>query len=240
MCITGLRAIEEHLKQPDIRGELYISGKGKRLEALVSSARKKGLPVHHRDKEEVVKITGARDYKGIALVLPDTAFSEDLSLSSVLLTLEAEDPLILLLDGITDPQNLGAILRSADQFGVDCVILPRRRGAGITDTVARVSSGAVEYVKVVKVPNLAGAMETLKNRGFWVYGAAMGGTPLRSVKLKGKVAVVMGSEGSGLSHLVRERCDGIVSIPTRGHVDSLNVSVAAGIILYEIRCRQGS
>jgi 23S rRNA (guanosine2251-2'-O)-methyltransferase len=147
--------------------------------------------------------------------------------------------LILLLDEINDPHNLGAILRSADQFGVELAVLPTRRAARETQAVVRSSAGASLYVPAVSVPNLAAGLESAKEAGFWVYGADLDGQRLDEVSFEGRVALVLGSEGSGLRRLVRERCDALVRIPSRGRVDSFNVSVAAGILMYEVRRRQG-
>ena len=146
--------------------------------------------------------------------------------------------LILFLDEISDPHNLGAILRSADQFGAELVVLPTRRAARETQTVTKTSAGASLYVPVCSMPNLAAGLELAKEADFWVYGADLGGRRLDEVGIEGRVALVLGSEGGGLRRLVRERCDALVRIPSGGHVDSLNVSVAAGILMYEIRRQQ--
>ena len=160
------------------------------------------------------------------------------SLRERLAEISSPSALILLLDEISDPRNLGAILRSADQFRVELVILPTRRAARETQAVVQTSAGASLYVPVASVPNLAAGLEAAKEAGFWVYGADLGGRRLDSVSFEGRVALVLGSEGAGLRRLVRERCDALVRIPSGGHVDSLNVSVAAGILMYEIRRQQ--
>lgn len=155
--------------------------------------------------------------------------------------LQADTPaLVLVLDGVTDPQNLGAILRSADKFDVDLVITPNRRSAGTGPTVAAASAGALAWVPQAVVPNLARALKQLKEAGFWVYGADLGGIPASEAGLQGRVVLVMGAEGRGLGRLVSETCDRIITIPTGGHVDSLNVSVATGILLYEVRRHEPS
>ena len=151
----------------------------------------------------------------------------------------AEKPIVLVLDGITDPQNLGAILRSADQFGVELVVIPSRRSAQESQTVSKVSSGASEYVPLAVVPNIPAALQLLKENGFWIFGADAEGQPTDSLKLDGKVCIVMGSEGTGMHRLVRERCDFLVSIPAAGHVDSFNVSVSPESCLFETRRQQG-
>jgi 23S rRNA (guanosine2251-2'-O)-methyltransferase len=148
---------------------------------------------------------------------------------------EAEKSLVVLLDKITDPQNFGAILRSCDQFSVDCVIIPSRKSVTKNRTVLSASAGASTHVQVFTVSNLCSAMEMLKQKGFWIYGAHIEGKAIDTIGFNKKVAIVLGSEGEGLSTLVKKRCDELFRIPTKGHIDSLNVSVAAGIILYEIR-----
>ncbi len=151
---------------------------------------------------------------------------------------EDETALVLILDEITDVQNLGSILRSADQFGVSLVILPERRSAQINPTVIKVSSGAAHYVPVARVVNLNREIEYLKGAGFWVYGATLQGESLPAVTFPKRTVIVMGSEGKGISKMTEELCDHLVTIPTRGHIDSLNVSVATAIMLYEVRRQQ--
>jgi 23S rRNA (guanosine2251-2'-O)-methyltransferase len=150
-------------------------------------------------------------------------------------SMELKNSVVLVLDEITDPQNLGAILRSADQFGVDLVVLPERRSAKLSSTVNKTSAGASAYISVVVVKNLRRSISELKAAGFWVYGADIKGTKLQNVEFAERAVVVLGAEGKGLSRLILEECDHVVTIPTSGRVDSLNVSVAAGIMLYELR-----
>jgi 23S rRNA (guanosine2251-2'-O)-methyltransferase len=191
-------------------------------------------------RETLEKMAGGQEVRGALLVVEAAAsptrlkeyheYLEDFD--------RRQEALVLLLDEITDPQNLGAILRSADLFNVDLVVIPQRRSAHETAAVKVASAGASAYVPTVTVTNLARTMEELKQAGFWIYGAQAGGEAAEKVRLSGKLALVMGSEGKGLRRLVSEGCDGFVSIPMGGHIDSLNVSVAAGILLYEVR-RQG-
>jgi 23S rRNA (guanosine2251-2'-O)-methyltransferase len=147
----------------------------------------------------------------------------------------AEPPLLLILDGVTDPHNLGACLRCADAFGALAVIVPKDRAVGVNATVAKAASGAADTVPVIAVTNLARTMRELKEREVWLLGADTGGEPLPSADLTGAIAWVLGAEGSGLRRLTRESCDRIVGIPLTGSVESLNVSVAAGICLYATR-----
>lgn len=177
--------------------------------------------------------------RDIALILTKIPENKSINFNEALKSITKDTALILILDEITDPQNFGAILRSADQFSVDLVVVSSRKSAGKNETVVKVSSGAAVYVPVAVVANIGHAIETLKKYGFWVYGADMSGISILKTNLSGKTAIVMGSEGKGLHRLIRERCDALISIPSNGHVDSFNVSVAAGIIMYEIRRQQG-
>ena len=150
-------------------------------------------------------------------------------------TSKKENSIVVILDSITDPHNVGAIIRSCDQFGVDLVVLPERRGASESEIIGRSSAGASAWVQTSVVSNLVRTVEKLKEAGFWIYGADAGGETAGQTSLQGKIALVMGSEGSGISRLLEEKCDKIISIPTCGKLDSLNVSVACGVLLYEIK-----
>lgn len=145
-----------------------------------------------------------------------------------------EDPFLLLTDGIQDPHNLGALIRTAESMGVNGVILPKRNNASISPMVAKTSAGAVSHMMIARESNLTNAIKQLQREGVWVYGADMGGIPVNEVNLNGPVALVIGSEGSGLHRLVRETCDNLISIPMFGKIESLNASVAGSILLYEI------
>ncbi len=239
--IYGYHAIEEALKKGFSNELLLVSGKSKRVIELRELAGKKGCAVKVSDTANLDKVSGGADHRGAVLLVSrkeekrSTAGRIDFASQMEYLAGKEGDSLVLLLDGITDPQNLGALMRSADQFAVDLVVMPERRSAGDSATVRKVSAGASLHVPKVSVPNLVRAMESLKEAGFWIYGADMEGEKSWNIKLKGKVALVLGAEGRGLGRLVSERCDGIISIPSRGHIDSLNVSVAGGILLYECR-----
>ena len=148
---------------------------------------------------------------------------------------KGEDPFIIILDGIEDPHNLGAIMRTADGAGAHGVIIPKRRAAGITDVVAKASAGAVEYVPVAKVSNIAQTIDRLKESGVWIGACDMDGTDYDKTDMKGSLALVIGAEGQGISRLVKEKCDFIISIPMAGKIASLNASNAAAILMYEAR-----
>jgi 23S rRNA (guanosine2251-2'-O)-methyltransferase len=244
--ITGFHAIEEQLraieKEKKSAGFRIVHSKpGPRVKKILAEAAKLGIPAQETPNENLDQMVAsipvtARDHRGIVLVMENAEQDAPLRIDECVKELkDREEALVLVLDSITDPQNVGAIIRSADQFGVDLVILPERRGATDFEVISRTSSGASSWVKIVLVTNLVRAVEQLKEAGFWVYGADAGGNPAQDMKMAGKTALVMGSEGSGMARLLKEKCDAIVSIPTSGKLDSLNVSVAAGILLYEIR-----
>jgi 23S rRNA (guanosine2251-2'-O)-methyltransferase len=237
--IVGLHSIEEFLKRGRTRGTLLVSREGPRIAALCERAEAAGVQVSHAPDADLAAACGSAAHKGAVLVLdnPSTALHGDFR--RLVAGLRGDTALCLVLDGITDPQNLGAILRSADQFRVDLVVIPSRRSAQETQTVSRVSSGASAYVPLSVVANIPTTLELLKENGFWIYGADMAGEPASSKDFKGRACIVMGSEGTGMRRLVREKCDFLVRIPAAGHVDSFNVSVATGILLYEARRQQG-
>ena len=180
----------------------------------------------------------AKEHRGIVLISEnEKQISENkVDFDQFLKSIENKDSsIVVILDSITDPHNVGAIIRSCDQFGVDLVVLPERRGASESEIIGRSSAGASAWVQTSVVSNLVRTVEKLKEAGFWIYGADAGGETAGQTSLQGKIALVMGSEGSGISRLLEEKCDKIISIPTCGKLDSLNVSVACGILLYEIK-----
>lgn len=237
--VFGFHSIEEALQKSAGTATLLLSRESARIGQIRQLAEKKGVPISEVEDGELSRLCGSDAHRGALLVLDRPSSSQKSSLKHLLRSLEEETALVLVLDGITDPQNLGAILRSADQFRVDIVVIPSRRSAQENQTVSKVSSGASEYVPLAVVPNIASALEMLKESGFWIFGADTEGELTDSLDLKGKVCIVMGSEGAGLHRLVREKCDFLMSIPAAGHVDSFNVSVAAGILLFEARRQQG-
>ncbi len=241
MLVLGFHAIEESLRRGG-RGELLLCRRNARIARLEELAARSGVPVRTLERQELDRIAGA-EHRGAVLRLEElpgpASRSGEGALAERIAALPGSAALLLLLDGLSDPHNLGAILRSADQFAADLLVLTSRRSVRETETVLRTSAGASLYVPVATVPNLVRAMELAKKVGFWIYGADLGGERLDRVRFEARTALVLGAEGSGLRRLVRERCDALVSIPARGHVDSFNVSVAAGILMYEIRRQQG-
>jgi len=222
---------------------LRFSNPGPRARKILAAAAEIGIGGAEATPDELNRLVAslpetARDHRGIVLVIEGAEQAAEPRFDDCLRELATKnEALVLVLDSITDPHNVGAIIRSADQFGVDLVVLPERRGVADLGVVSRASAGASAWVKTVVVPNLVNALERLKEAGFWAFGADADGEPAPLARLAGKTVLVMGSEGKGLGRLLSERCDAIVSIPTAGRLDSLNVSVAAGILLYEIRRR---
>ncbi len=233
--ITGFHAIEESLRSADeLRGRLLIAGSGPRIKAILELAARQAMPISRVPQAELDRL--APENRGVILETeaPETPGGADID-SYLLETIDREEGLVLLLDHLEDPQNFGAILRSADVFSCDLVVSPKRRAAPLSEAAVRASAGAAAHVPLAIVPNLAEVLRRLKKAGFWCYAAAMDGESLMEAKLPKKLALVVGNEGEGVSKLVREQCDGSLSIPMSGHVDSLNVSAATAIMLYEYR-----
>ncbi|MGH9770005.1 MAG: 23S rRNA (guanosine(2251)-2'-O)-methyltransferase RlmB [Blastocatellia bacterium] len=236
--IYGLTPVLEALRarRRAIHKILIASGvRQSRLNELVETARRAGVAVEKRDRRALDELTHNANHQGVvAMVAPldrKNAYVE----AEAILDSMSDPPLVVLLDGVEDPHNLGAILRSCECAAVDGVFIPEHRAAGLNETVAKTSAGAIEYVRVARVTNLVPLIDELKDRGVWVVGVEGGTENVYSdFDLKASLAVVLGSEGKGIRRLVREKCDAIVSIPMRGRINSLNVSVAAGVVLFEI------
>ncbi len=249
MVVYKFHSIEEYLKKGDIQGTLLLSEGNDRNQQLSALAESADVRVRHITRAELNRICRGKKHRGAALVIDNLSINDSgqwahrrglkRSFSEYLDALGGESALILFLDSITDTGNLGAIIRSADQFGVKLVVIPKRKTAGETEAVIRTSSGASAYITIVEVANLVQAIKECRKYGFWIYGADLAGELLPDIVFPDKSGLVLGSEGSGLSRLVKENCDYLVSIPAAGHVDSFNVSVAAGILMYEITRQQG-
>lgn len=240
--IYGYHAIEEGLKKAFAGSTLYLMRNGgEKLSKLEFQANCTGkVAVKKVSRQELDRMCPGIDHRGALLDLggPRKGASrlKEISVEDFIGSLdENQGAMVLVLDGITDPHNLGAILRSADQFGADLVIIPERRSVQANETVVKVSSGAAQYVPLAVVTNLNREIERLKKAGFWAYAADMSGESSYECSFADRTIIVMGAEGPGISPLVRKNCDYVVSIPMRGHIDSLNVSVAAGILMYEFR-----
>ena len=233
--LFGFHAVTARLRQrPEAVHALYVqSGRDDpRMRDLVARAEASKVAIHLVDHARLDALAGHGRHQGVVAIVDDAL--PHVTLDDVLDS-PAEPPLLLVLDGVTDPHNLGACLRSADAFGAMAVVVPKDRAVGVNATVAKAASGAADTVPVIAVTNLARALRELKERGVWVVGADADGEPLNKADLGGPIAWVLGAEGAGLRRLTKESCDRIVGIPLSGSVASLNVSVAAGICLYATR-----
>ena len=233
--IEGRNAVKEALKSGQPIDRIYIldgSSDGPVL-SIKSEAKKKGLQVRFVSKERLDQMSETGKHQGVIAYAAAYEYSEvDDILASA--KEKGEDPFILLLDGIEDPHNLGAIIRTANLAGAHGVIIPKNRAVGLTATVAKASAGALSYTPVARVTNLTRCIEELKGKGLWFACADMKGDVMYNCSLKGPIGLVIGSEGDGVSRLVRQACDMTVAIPLKGDIDSLNASVAAGILSYEV------
>ena len=240
--IEGRNAVIEALRAGTAIDKIYLA-KGetdKTLGHIASRARDAGVVVVEADRRKLDAMSRTHAHQGVIAL---AAVREYVSIQSILDSAAAkgEPPLLVVCDEISDPHNLGAILRTAECAGAHGLIIPKRRSAGLTAIVGKTSAGAVSYLPVARVANLTSALKDLKKQGVWIFGTAAGAsTDLYSADLKGPAAIVIGSEGDGMSRLVAENCDFLVSIPMKGHISSLNASAAAAILLYEaVRQRRG-
>ena len=231
--IYGRNAVTEALRSETPIDYIIMTSFSGSLGAICSEAKKRGIVVKTADSRKLDQMTGNANHQGVCAVGACTSYA---AVADILRTAEekGQPPFIILCDGIEDPHNLGAILRTAEAAGVHGVILPKRRSASLTQTVFKTSAGAASWIPVARVGNLATEMISLKKRGIWFFGADMNGAPADRTDFTSPVGLVIGSEGSGLSAPVRAQCDGIVSLPMFGQVNSLNASVAAGILMYEV------
>ena len=234
--IEGRNAVLEALRAGRALDKVYIA-RGETDNALAhiaGLARERGVSVSDCDRRKLDAMSVTKAHQGVIAVC---AVREYASLDDILALAESrgEAPFVVVCDEISDPHNLGAIIRSAECVGAHGVVIPKRRSAGLTAVVGKTSAGAAEHLPVARVANISAALQELKDRGLWVYGAAAeGGSPMWETDLTGPLALVIGSEGEGLGRLVRERCDFLVSIPLRGKVGSLNASTAAAVLMYEV------
>lgn len=232
--IFGRNSVRELLESGRDIEKIYVS-EGERegsILSLIAEARERRLNIVETDRRKLDRIAQGGRHQGIIAVAAERDYS---TLDDILAYAaeRGEKPLVVVLDGIEDPHNLGAIIRSAECLGAHGVIIPKRRSAGLTATVSKASAGALEHMRVARVTNLAVAVDELKERGLWIYAADMGEGAYYENDLTGSAAIVMGSEGFGISRLVREKCDFTLSIPLFGSVNSMNVSCAAAVLLAE-------
>ena len=233
--LEGRNAVTEALKAGRTIDKVFLASgdTDSTLRYIASLAKKNGAVVTYCDRRKLDTMTQTGAHQGVIAMAAarDYATIQDILDSA---REKGEAPLIIICDEITDPHNLGAIIRTAECAGAHGVIIPKRRSSGLTAVVAKASAGAMEYMKIARVSNLTAAIKTLKENGVWIYGtAADGAAPLYRTDLTGPTAIVIGSEGEGMGRLVSDSCDFIVSIPMKGHINSLNASNACAILLYE-------
>ncbi|MCI5578350.1 MAG: 23S rRNA (guanosine(2251)-2'-O)-methyltransferase RlmB [Oscillospiraceae bacterium] len=230
--IYGKNAVSEALNS-DKEIDTLFAQKGITLGNIIPNAKKRGIVVKDVSDEKLTAMCGTPKHGGVAAELCAAEYAE---LDDILAVSEQKGtpPFIIIADEIADPHNLGAIIRSAEAAGADGVIIPKRRSASLNSTVFKTSAGAAAWIKVARVSNLVDTIKTLKKRNIWVYGMEANGTPYDKTDFTGGTAIVVGSEGFGLGRLVRESCDEVLSLPMNGKVNSLNASVSAGILMYEV------
>ena len=234
LYIYGRNAVAEAIKSGrNIEAIFVQNSSANTLKSLIEMARNRSIKVNLVEKWDMEKLAGENSHQGIVCKASPYEYAE---LDDLFIRAQEPGrlPVIIILDEVEDPHNLGAIMRTAECVGASGIIIPKRRSAGITETVVKTSAGAVEYMPCARVSNISAAIDKLKDNGYWIYGCDMDGENLWETKLTGKIAIVIGNEGSGISRLVREKCDFIVSIPMRGQIESLNASNAAAVVLYEV------
>jgi 23S rRNA (guanosine2251-2'-O)-methyltransferase len=231
--VSGRHPVLEALKAGRPINKILVAdtSEGGSLIEILGKARAAGIVVQKVPKANLVRIAGEHHQGVVALMAPH----EYVDIDDIIAKQTGQAPLVVLLDEVSDPHNLGAILRSAEATGAQGVIIPKRRAVPLTGVVAKAAAGALEYVPVARVTNLVSAIETLKKAGYWIVGTALEASQRHTeVDYRGPIAIVIGAEGQGLSRLVKEKCDFLVQIPMLGHLQSLNASVAAGVMLYEV------
>lgn len=233
--IAGRNAVSEALRGNRSINKIVVQegARGGSLGELLALAKSKGVPVETVKAEKLDKMAPGIRHQGVAALAAPIAFQ---TLDDVFAKAAAknEAPFLLLLDELQDPQNVGALIRTADAAGVHGVLMPRRRSCPLNAVVAKISAGAVEYVPVVQIGNIAQTMEELKARGCWIIGADMDGVDFYAANMTGPIVLVIGAEGKGIGRLVKQKCDDIVSIPMNGGVNSLNASNAGAVLMYEV------
>ena len=219
------REIEKLLVGKDAEGS---------IRKILAMAKEKGISYQFVEKSALDRISDGRSHQSVIAYISTFEYCDVEDILTVAQS-RGEDPFLIILDGIEDPHNLGAIMRTADGAGAHGIIIPKRRAAGITDVVAKAAAGAVEYVSVARVSNIAQTIDKLKEMGIWVGACDMEGTQYDEADLKGRIALVIGAEGQGISRLVKEKCDFSIAIPMAGKITSLNASNAAAILMYEVK-----
>ncbi|NLK36477.1 MAG: 23S rRNA (guanosine(2251)-2'-O)-methyltransferase RlmB [Epulopiscium sp.] len=233
--LEGRNAILEVLKSGrDIEKIMVLKGNTEgTIRRIIAQAKEKGVVIQEVSRQKLDEISQTKNHQGVIAIVSAHNYVEIEDILAIAKE-KNEPPFLILLDGITDPHNLGAVLRSAECAGAHGVVIPKRRSVGLNATVGKTSAGAIEYMPVARVTNLARTMEYLKKQGIWLACADMDGVDYFESNLSGAIALVIGSEGEGVSRLIKENCDFTVSIPMYGKISSLNASVAAGLLMYEV------
>lgn len=232
--IIGRNSCLEALKSGrKIHSLTLLSNGDKRSDEIVAFAKERGIPIEYADRATLDKLAGGANHQGVIALAEEYSYS---SIDEIIAFAKekGEAPFLILLDGIEDPHNLGAIIRTAECAGAHGVVIPKNRAAAVNETVLKTSAGAAEYMRCARVTNLNRTIEELKEQGIWVYACDMGESEVWDTDMSGATAIVIGNEGKGISRLVREHCDGIISMPLAGRVGSLNASNAAAIAMYEV------
>ncbi|MBQ3037609.1 MAG: 23S rRNA (guanosine(2251)-2'-O)-methyltransferase RlmB [Clostridia bacterium] len=233
--IFGRNPVIEALKSDREIDKILIKKGGTEgsINVIIKLAKQRGIIISEAEKQKLDSLSEGENHQGVVALCAAHEYS---SVRDILDKAKEKGhaPFIIICDKITDPHNLGSIIRTADCVGADGVIIPKHNSVGLNSVVAKTSAGAIEYVPVAKVTNIARTSEDLKKEGLWIAGADMDGEEMGKTDLKGAIAIVIGSEGEGISRLVKEKCDFIVRIPMFGQINSLNASVAAGVIMYEV------
>jgi 23S rRNA (guanosine2251-2'-O)-methyltransferase len=235
MIIYGANPVLEAIRSHPQRIHYVAVAKGANTSRVSDAAKKAGVAVRILSAEQIDRLAGRGVHNGVVADMSEAGYAD----FDEIVDREGTN-FVLILDGITDPQNFGAILRVAEGFGVNLVVIPQHDSVGLTPAAVKASAGASEWVPVAQVTNLARTIESLKKRQYWIYAAAAGGDAPSAVDFRGKVALVLGSEGKGVRRNVLEHCDRTVTIPMLGHVESFNVATAAAVLCYEVRRQQSA
>ena len=233
--IEGRNAVIELLESGKDINKIYITKGEKKgsINKIIAMANEKKVIIVEKDRKQMDMMAGTQNYQGVIAIVPPYEYVEIEDILEVAKH-KKEDPFILILDGIEDPHNLGAIIRTAETAGVHGIIIPKRRAVAVNSTVSKVASGALEYMKIARVNNINDTINKLKEKGIWICGTAIDAEkPYFKQDLTGPITIVIGNEGKGISNLVKQNCDFLVNIPMKGKVTSLNASVSTGIVLYE-------
>ena len=233
--IYGRNSVMEAIRSGREIDKLYVLSDANRgaLVPIIEKCRAKKIPIKEVPVQKLDFMSGNQNHQGVIASVAAKSYCE---LQDIIDASKDKNtaPFVVICDGLEDPHNLGAIIRTAEAAGVDGIIIPKHRSVSVNATVAKSASGALEYVNICKVTNLAKTIDELKENGFWVYAADMDGSIWFEPDFKGATAIVIGSEGNGVSRLVKDKCDGVISMPMNGKINSLNASVAAGVLMYEV------